>query len=65
MKRFQTLGLLAIVSIGLGILRGDNSEQVSVKVPFDVHKAKGRPGGGGTPTILYNGGPVRTSLMPS
>ena len=58
MRHFQTLGLLAIVSIALGSLRGDNSEQVIAKVPFDVHKAKGRAGGGGTPTILYNGGPV-------
>jgi len=64
MRNFQTLGLLAIVSIALGSLRGDNSEQVIAKVPFDVHKAKGRAGGGGTPTILYNGGPVLLSSVP-
>ena len=61
MKRFQTLGLLAIVSIALGILRGDNSEQMSVKLPFDAHQAKGH--GGGT-TIKYHGGPVLLNSVP-
>lgn len=48
MRRFQTLGLLAVVSIALGVLRGDNSERVSVKLPFDAHQEKARHGGGGT-----------------
>jgi hypothetical protein len=61
MKRFQTLGLLAIISIALGILRGDNSEQVSVKLPFDAHQAKGHSGGA---TIKYHGGPVLLNSVP-
>lgn len=56
MRRFQTLGLLAVASIAFGILRGDNSEQVSVKLPFDAHQNKG--GHGGNTTIQYHGGPV-------
>jgi hypothetical protein len=56
MRRFQTIGLLAVVSIALGVLRGDNSEQVSVKLPFDAHGAKG--GHGGNTTIQYHGGPI-------
>ena len=62
MKRFQTLGLLAIVSIALGILRGDNSEQVSVKLPFGAHGQKGNPHGG--TTIVYHGGPVLLNSVP-
>jgi hypothetical protein len=56
MRRFQTVGLLAVVSIALGVLRGDNSEQVSVKLPFGSHGGKG--GHGGNTTIQYHGGPV-------
>jgi hypothetical protein len=62
MKRFQTLGLLAIVSIALGILRGDNSEQVSVKLPFEAHQDKG--GSRGNTTIKYHGGPVLLGTVP-
>ena len=62
MRHFQTLGLLAIVSIALGSLRGDNSEQVSVKVPFDAHGQKG--GHGGNTTIQYHGGPVLLGTVP-
>jgi len=62
MRRFQTLGLLAVVSIALGSLRGDNSEQVSVKLPFDAHQAKG--GSRGNTTIKYHGGPVLLGTVP-
>lgn len=62
MKHFQTLGLLAIVSFALGILRGDNSEQVSVKLPFGAHQGKGGPGG--NTTIKYHGGPVLSGKVP-
>jgi len=62
MRRFQTLGLLAVVGIALGILRGDNSEQVIVRLPFDAHGKKG--GHGGSTQILWNGGPVLTGAVP-
>jgi hypothetical protein len=61
-RRFQTLGLLAVVSIALGILRGDNSEQVSVKLPFGSHQDKSRSSG--STQILWNGGPVLTGKVP-
>jgi len=47
---------LAVVSIALGILRGDNSEQISIKLPFDAHQDKG--GHGGSTAIQYHGGPI-------
>ena len=62
MRHFQTLGLLAVVTIALGILPGDNSEQVSVKLPFDAPGQKG--GHGGSTQILWHGGPVLRGKVP-
>jgi len=60
MRHFQTLGLLAVVTIALGILRGDNSEQVIFKLPFDAHGKKG----GSSTQILWHGGSVLTGTVP-
>ena len=61
MRHFRTLGLLAVVSIALGILRGDNSEQISIKLPFDAHQDKG--GHGGSTAIQYHGGPILGGIV--
>jgi hypothetical protein len=61
-KHFQTAGLLCAVTVALGTLQGDASEQMSVKLPFGSHGQKG--GAGGNTTIKWHGGPVLKGTVP-
>jgi phosphate-induced protein 1 len=61
-RRFQALGLLAVVTIALGILRGDDADQLSIKLPFGSDQDKGGPSG--STQILWHGGPVLEGKVP-
>jgi len=57
MKLSMIIALAAAVALTAGIMAEEQADRIAFKPPFGQHTDKGK-GTGGTPQILWNGGPV-------
>jgi hypothetical protein len=57
MKLTIIIALAAAAALTVGIMAGEQGDRIALKPPFGQHTDKGKSTGG-TPQILWNGGPV-------